>query len=178
MLVALAAILLAVPSASAHTSVSDVEPADGATVTEPAELRVTFTDDVLELGATLTLRDADGANVELGELRFDGARAIVAGLPALPAGDYVATYRAVAGDGHPLEGTYGFAVDAPASEASPSPSASPSEAPISVPDPSPSPTAVDADEAATPAMPWWWFLGVAALLAAMAAFAVRARRQR
>lgn len=176
-LIAAAAMLALAAPAWAHTSVVSVEPGDGSTVTAPEAVRVTFSDDLLELGARLSLRDADGAEVPIGELYMDGARVIAADLPALAGGQYTVAYRAVAGDGHPLEGTYEFTVEAaPEPSPSPSPSASATSAPSGAATPAPSPSAVpgEAEPASGPAMQWWWI----AIVAGMAAIAVVLRSRR
>ncbi|MEI2643063.1 MAG: copper resistance protein CopC [Candidatus Nanopelagicales bacterium] len=69
-------------------------------------------------------QDAQGTKVDLGPSQVDGA-VLSAPWPATAAaGQYRVSYRAVAEDGHPLEGTINFTIKGDAApEVSPSPAA-------------------------------------------------------
>lgn len=132
--VLLVAVLLALTTAApaaAHTELVSSDPADGQSLSEPPdELTLRFGEDLLPAGAELVAKDASGARVDLGQPEVDGAT-LSASWPAEAAGgDYTVAYRAVAGDGHPLEGTFGFRITEPEQpEAAPAVSASPATAP-------------------------------------------------
>lgn len=110
---ALACALLSAPAA-AHTRVERSSPADGDTARAAVtELRLRFTRPVESELTTITLfrgttQVAAGAS-KVGE---EGREFLLALPAALPAGDYVARWKTVGGDGHVLEGSWRFAVAA------------------------------------------------------------------
>jgi methionine-rich copper-binding protein CopC len=126
-LVALAALIagfaLAFGGASAATAHSDLEestPAQGSTVSVVTELVFTFGEEVVPDYSTVVLADSSDIVAELGTPTYDTLATtmtvpIVSG--ALPNGDYVAGFRIVSIDGHPISGEVDFTVagsDAPA----------------------------------------------------------------
>ena len=153
-LLAVAIALLTAPTARAHTELDTTDPADGATVDRPVDrLVLTFTLPVTPLGDAVTLAGPDGdVPVEVTQEQ-DGAVVIATPAEPLTDGDYAVTWTAAAEDGHPLDGTYAFAVAvagaAPEPTASPTPTASRSGAvtPSAAAEPSatPSPAATHAD---------------------------------
>lgn len=106
--------LWAVP-ASAHAVVLASSPADGQVVTEaPDEVRIDFSEAVsIDLGG-LTVVDTGGAQVQQGEATLSGDdRILRVGLQDdLDDGTYVANYRVVSADGHPISGAIVFGVGA------------------------------------------------------------------
>lgn len=116
-------VVFAASSASAHTSLIDVQPADGATVSEGTAVTLTFSDNLLELGTEITVTDASGESVPLDVTRPDPASVQVT-LPALVDGPVAVAWRVVAGDGHPIEGTLGYTAVGSASPPSASPAGS------------------------------------------------------
>ncbi len=112
----LAALVLFVPNAAAHTYLSETTPEDGATVTENVSQIVLKYEGKIEQGSTFKAVAADGteyapANVEL----VDG---VLTGTfePALPNDVYTVQWNSISQDGHPLSGEFNFTVDAPVVE--------------------------------------------------------------
>ena len=127
----LAALVLATwcaPLAAAHTKLDSTAPAAGSTSARPVdEVTLTFTLPVTVLGDGIVI-DGPAGTVAADVAAADGGRVLVA-TPGdtLDAGDYTVSWTAAAQDGHPLEGSFGFAVAGP--------------------DPSPTDTAEDAGDA-------------------------------
>ncbi len=82
--------------------------------TAPEEVELTFSGDVMEVGAAVTILDSNGRQVSQGEPRIDGTD--VSQDLAHPLGEdgYVARWRVVSNDGHPVSGGFAFAVGADA----------------------------------------------------------------
>jgi len=97
--------------ASAHAVLEASTPGDGARLdTPPATVRLEFNEPVsAELGG-LRVFSEDGDRVDVGETRSDGAVAEVDLQDHLADGAYVATYRVVSDDGHPVQGGLVFSV--------------------------------------------------------------------
>ena len=129
-LAALAALLIAVPAASAHSDLESSDPPDGATLAAPpAAISFTFNEDLLPQGNAITLTElATGTRLALGAVQVSGDTASVAWPEVSPAGGYRAAYRVVSADGHPIDGTITFEVLRAAGQVSGSPDASPSPA--------------------------------------------------
>ena len=110
---ALVAVLLLVGAApaSAHAVLEASTPGDGARLdTPPDSVRLEFNEEVSsELGG-LRVYAADGGRVDDGETRSDGNIVEVDLQDELPDGAYVATYRVVSHDGHPVQGGLVFSV--------------------------------------------------------------------
>jgi len=120
------------PAASAHTSLVSATPADGDVLTEPASLRLEFSEELLTIGDSAKITSADGTTVDL-VIDLSVPRVLSAPLPQdLSAGEYVINWRVVANDGHPLEDTIDFtyAPTGGASADSTSPSASATPTPL------------------------------------------------
>jgi copper transport protein len=110
----LAALVLATwcaPPAAAHTKLQSSAPAAGSTSDGPVdEVALTFTLPVTSLGDGIVIAGPAGT-VTADVATAEGGLVLVA-TPAEPlaAGDYTVRWTAAAQDGHPLEGTFGFAV--------------------------------------------------------------------
>lgn len=105
--------ILAAAPAAAHTDLVSSSPKDGATLSSaPQKVSLKFGEDLLTAGDELVAKDAQGVSVELGPSRVDGPTLSAAWPAAAAAGEYRVSYRAVAEDGHPLEGTVTFSVSA------------------------------------------------------------------
>ena len=102
---------LAASPASAHATLTSVDPADGARLdASPDVVRLTFSERVsADLGGVRVL-DAEGAQVQEGTARVDGTSVEVGLAPNLPDGTYVISYRVTSADGHPIRGGSVFAV--------------------------------------------------------------------
>ncbi|MFW5415650.1 copper resistance protein CopC [Nocardiopsis sp. CNT-189] len=125
--------------AQAHDRLIDAAPGDGeALESPPEEVALVFSGELLDVGAAVTVVDAEGEAVASGEPEVDGAE-VVQAVDGLPDGGYAVRWRVVSGDGHPVSGGFGFTVgdpDAPvpdpaqgAPQASPSPAAAPDREP-------------------------------------------------
>ena len=108
--------------ALAHDSISSSDPADGAELSaSPAQVALTFTDEVQAVGSQVVVADAAGTQVAAGAPAVVGTGATLP-LPALANGPYTVTWRVVSSDGHPIDGTFTFTVADPAAVATePSP---------------------------------------------------------
>ncbi|MCX6507407.1 MAG: copper resistance protein CopC [Actinobacteria bacterium] len=116
-LVATLAILVGVlalgtTAASAHATLESSSPADGQSVlTSPSEIRITFSETVTTISGGLSVLNADGKTVDTGNSEIVGGRTLVAPISeTLSDGTYVATYRVLSADGHPVSGSILFGV--------------------------------------------------------------------
>ena len=130
-LVAALAILVGVlalgtTAASAHATLESSSPADGQSVlTSPSEIRITFSEAVTTISGGVSVLNADGKTVDVGNSEVVGGRTLVAPISeTLSDGTYVATYRVLSADGHPVSGSLLFAVGAGALDRSAQPSSS------------------------------------------------------
>ena len=111
--VLLAVLAVGTTEAGAHASVVVTTPADGTSTTPaPATVSVTFSERVSIGVGGLTVRNSRGLRVDSGPSRVDGVGTTVSvGLQiALPDGTYVATYRVLSADGHPVSGSFLFGI--------------------------------------------------------------------
>lgn len=182
MFTAAAFAVFAAAPASAHTSLIDVQPADGATVREGTDVTLTFSDELLELGTEVTVTDTSGDAIPLDVTRPDPASVQVT-LPALAGGPVAVAWRVVAGDGHPIEGTLNYAAegsgatpsDAPSAPAATPPATATTAATASaVPTPEQADPSGSADGGMSPAV--WVAIGVAVLAVTAAGVASKRRR--
>jgi copper resistance protein C len=139
---------LAVPAVSlAHAELVESDPADGTTITTPYTFRAEYSED-LGGNSRIIVHDASGNEVARGGISDDDPRVMTVELEALPAGDYVALWRAVTpSDNGVTRGTIEFRVGAAATP-SPTPATAPPttrtdapSTPSTSPATSPSPTA-------------------------------------
>lgn len=171
--------------ATAHDTLVGSDPADGTVLTAaPTQVALTFSGDQLALGAAVTVTGPDGAPVTVGDPVVAGPTVTQALAADLAAGAYTARWRSVSGDGHPIEGTLTFTVEAEPSPtpsevapAAPSPTTTPPEQAeqagpvVATPEPSAAPQAPRAGA-------WQWLVaGLVVLLVAGAAITVAVRRQ-
>lgn len=172
---------LAAPPASAHTSLIDVQPGQGGTVGEGTSVSLTFSDDLLDLGAEMTVTDASGDAIALDVRRPDPA-SVEATLPALAAGPVTVSWRVVAGDGHPLEGTLNYVAETPETSAPEPATASASAGPLpapttaSMPPVLSTPPPVADDGSGGVAWGVWVAIAIAILAATAVATATKRRR--
>lgn len=101
----------------AHSHLGASNPADGDIVTEPLqEITLTF-DGQIEIGSYIDLQAAAGEPVEVEEIKIGDGSLIGTFTEALPNDDYTVNWSIISADGHPLEGTFSFTVNAPIAEA-------------------------------------------------------------
>jgi methionine-rich copper-binding protein CopC len=125
--------------AAAHTELVSSSPEDGQQLSVPPEqINLRFGEDLLTGGAQVVAKDDTGVKVGLGPAEVTGTKLTATWPQTADNGTYTVAWRAVADDGHPLEGTFTFAVKAAQPEA-----ASASPEPLTA---SPSPAAATDDE--------------------------------
>ena len=179
------AALVYAPAASAHDSLVDSAPKDGAELTTaPTEATLQYSAELNKLGTVALLKDADGQQFEADPSVSGDTLTVDFGDP-LPEGDYTLTVRVVSSDGHPVDQTLDFSVDVPDSSASPTPAATASasaSSPAALDTPQPTaessevPIVDAADSGALPPAAIWAIAGVA-VLAAAAVVVAKVRRQ-
>lgn len=108
LVLALAVVLGSALPGSAHDELTGSTPADGATVeTAPGEVVLTFSGDLADVGARITVEGPDGDATD-GEPTVQGTTMQVPLAADLPAGEYAVTWRATSSDGHPISGRFSF----------------------------------------------------------------------
>ncbi len=101
-------------AASAHAFLEHAVPSVGGTVqAAPAELDLSFTQNVVVALSGVTVVQADGGSVPVAKPTLDGANPsllhVRIGRPLAP-GTYLVTWHVVSVDTHPTSGTYKFTV--------------------------------------------------------------------
>lgn len=164
--------------ASAHDEVASTAPASQQNLDAvPDAVSMVFTDDILDIGATFLVVDESEKNWALGDMQVQGTEATQAVDPDMPDGRYQVRWRVVSSDGHPISGTFDFAIgevgaasDKPAAQGVPDPAATLEAA-----------TDSDATRNAVAAPPFV-VIGIGGALAGIALFALiimlRPRRKR
>lgn len=124
-------LVLVFPTATwAHSKLESSTPAADAKITESVkEVNLSFNENIDENLSTLKVKNAQGEAVEVSEVKVN--QNTMAGTLAgpLPSGSYTVEWKIVGGDGHPVDGTYAFEVDAPEGEAAPETSTDTEETP-------------------------------------------------
>jgi len=167
---AVPALLWAPAAAFGHASEVESSPGAGAVLdTAPSEVRITYDSSLLEAGAALVVRSADGESITTGPAVIGDREFSVPVDPSVGPGEYSVAYRVVSQDGHTIENSFTYVVtgEAPAAadaSASPEPTnaATPetiAEEPVAddVPSPTPDLVGVPADDSV---MPFLLFGGV------------------
>lgn len=134
--------LVAAPAQAHDRLVASSPSADQAVDVAPADLVLTFSNEPVDLGHSVAVRDASGADLAVGQPVVSG-RDVTVALPEVPAGAYSVVWRVVSSDGHPIEGTYAFTVT---TGVAPSPTAEPTSEPSTT---GPAPTATEPSGPAT-----------------------------
>ena len=103
-------LLVGAGPAAAHAVLESSDPGDGARLNAaPEQVTLEFSEQVsVDLGG-VRVYASDGGRVDVGETRSDGAVVSIDLEPDLPDGAYVATYRIVSADGHPIRGGWSSA---------------------------------------------------------------------
>jgi copper transport protein len=98
--------------ASAHAVLLEADPPDGAALpTAPTQVSFTFNEPVQVPTGGVRVFDADATRIDTGPVDTGTAEVAAVGLPAdLPAGGYVAVYRVISADSHPVGGVLSFTV--------------------------------------------------------------------
>lgn len=112
-LLAVLVVLLAAPSpADAHAVLTRATPSAGAQLDgAPAQVELVFNEPVTVTEQSLRVFDGEGTRIDDGPADTpDGSIVAVDLPPELPDGAYVAAYRVVSADDHPIAGTIAFTV--------------------------------------------------------------------
>lgn len=113
-LASLALLAVGAPAADAHAVLDSSTPGRGETVdAPPAGVTLRFSEPVEASFGAVRAFDAKGERVDDGKLRRPGGRGAEIGVGlkrGLPDGTYVATYRVISADGHPVSGGLVFSV--------------------------------------------------------------------
>lgn len=101
--------VMAAGPASAHTALVATAPADGTDLTEPpAHVTLEFSGDLNAGLSQVVVTGPDGDLRQDGEPTVDGATVTQPLRPLETSGVYEVAWRVVAGDGHPISGTFQF----------------------------------------------------------------------
>ncbi|MDN3351834.1 copper resistance protein CopC [Actinomadura sp. DC4] len=163
---ALLGVLVTAAPAEAHTTLTSATPGKGATVTAPAQIRLTFADPVRFTG--VVVEDATGGHHESGKSQAVDNHVTEAVAGTLAPGVYTVGWRVVAPDGHPVTGEYKFTVKAGGGAASTAPT-TPAVAPATQP--------ATSAEKKTSSAGWWW-IGLVVLVVALAGGGLALARRR
>jgi methionine-rich copper-binding protein CopC len=176
--------------ASAHSELIASTPETGSTVSDVAEVSLTFGEEIVGEYTTLSLANESGEQIELDAPTMDATNTVVTTrIIAAPLvdGTYALGYYIVSIDGHPIEGTISFVVSGspapvpvvPTETANPEPEPTATETPIAVD--GEARLLVTSSGASNPEMTWVWVgTGVAAVavLGAVSAVLLIALRRR
>jgi copper transport protein len=123
LVVALLALLLAPAGASAHAMLEGTSPQRGATLREqPRAVTLRFNESVEGNFGAVRVFDASSKRVDDGHTVHpsgQGSQLAVGLRPGLAHGTYVATYRVISADSHPVSGGLVFSIGAPGTTAAP-----------------------------------------------------------
>lgn len=124
-------LILVFPTATwAHSKLETSTPAADAKLTESVqEVSLSFNENIDENLSTLKIKNAQGESVEVAEVKINQNTMLGTLAAPLPSGSYTVEWKIVGGDGHPVDGTYAFEVDAPEAEAPPETPAGTEETP-------------------------------------------------
>ncbi|MFD8613219.1 copper resistance protein CopC [Streptomyces sp. NPDC059631] len=113
------AILAGAAPASAHAALTGSDPRQGAVVAQaPAQVSLTFSEEVAMNGDSLRVLDPKGARVDTGKpAHVSGTTYSVRLRGGLAKGTYTVTYQVVSADSHPVGGAYTFSIGAPSKTA-------------------------------------------------------------
>lgn len=118
---ALAVVLLTAAPAAAHDElVASTPAAHEQLAAAPSEISLTFSAEILDVGAKVIVVDAEGTDWVAAEPVIAGTDAVIALTPDMPEAGYEVRWRVVSSDGHPISGVIPFTVgDAAPLERSP-----------------------------------------------------------
>lgn len=109
--VAVVALFATAVPASAHDKLISSDPASDQKLAEaPAEVSLTFSADVLDMGAAVVVSDADGTEWVSAVPTVDGPTVTAVLDPGMPDAGYEIRWRVVSSDGHPISGVVPFTV--------------------------------------------------------------------
>jgi methionine-rich copper-binding protein CopC len=120
-LLAVFLVLVGTGTASAHADFVSSDPADGAILsTPPAQMTLTFSEDLLSGANTVAITDKTGAVIVSEAVEPQGPTVVVPWPAAADGGTYRVAYRVVSADGHPISGSVEITVGRSSPEPMPS----------------------------------------------------------
>lgn len=103
--------LIPAAPAAAHDELLASSPSPGAALdSAPTEVTLTFSADVLTIGAAVIVADGAGKDWAAAAPAVDNGVVSVPLVPPLPAGGYEIRWRVVSQDGHPISGVIPFTI--------------------------------------------------------------------
>ncbi|MCD0442319.1 copper resistance protein CopC [Glycomyces sp. A-F 0318] len=131
--------------ASAHAALTGTDPEDGAVLAEaPASVSATFSETLDGPSTEIAVTDATGATVDVADPTFDGDTFTQPMLYTAP-GEYTVAFRVISEDGHRVDGSLSFTVEAIPEDLY-APGSAPTQAPSSDAATSAAPTTEEAAE--------------------------------
>ncbi|GAB2469053.1 hypothetical protein GCM10027063_06820 [Promicromonospora xylanilytica] len=111
LVVAVVAMLATATPATAHDKLVSSDPSPDQVLQEaPSTVELTFSAEVLDMGAAVVVADADGTDRVSGPPVIDGPTVTAALDPGMPDSGYEIRWRVVSSDGHPISGVVPFTV--------------------------------------------------------------------
>lgn len=108
---AAAAVLVTAVPAAAHDELLASSPPPGEDLSSaPEHIALTFSADVLTIGAAVIVADASARDWTAGEPSVEGGAVTVPLERGMPAGGYEIRWRVVSADGHPISGIVPFTI--------------------------------------------------------------------
>ena len=112
LLIGFSFILMASPTANAHTALVSSNPKANAMLkASPKFISITFNEELIEIAdkpvSRISLFDAKGKEIKLPKAQIVHKDIVVA-VSKLPASKYKVVYRVVSADGHPVSGSFYF----------------------------------------------------------------------
>ena len=110
---ALIAAILYNSAALAHPEMRSAVPAAGAATASPAQIKITFNENVLPQFSGVEVKDQAGKTMAIGKATVNPAdrkQLVVPVNEPLPPGDYKVEWHAVSDDTHRVKGSYSFSV--------------------------------------------------------------------
>ncbi len=118
--VALALVFTGATSAQAHTELTKSNPADGASINAPLErIELFFSEPPLIEGSKITLSDASGADIPVGDTQLEGSTLFIDWPADIAVGDVTVNWRVASDDGHVEDGALSFTYTAAATSGTP-----------------------------------------------------------
>jgi copper transport protein len=113
-------VFAAAPVASAHATAVSTDPNDGAVLAAaPSAVSVSFDESVSVTSDSLRVFDPAGVRADAGGATHGGRGSVLTVLlrPGLLNGTYVAAWRVVSADSHPVQGAFTFSIGSPSASA-------------------------------------------------------------
>lgn len=105
-------VLACAPPAAAHAFLDHASPPVGSRIqASPSEVKLWFTQELEPAFSTMSVADAAGKRVDKRDVKVEGDGTVIrVSVPALAAGRYKVTWRALSVDTHVTEGDFTFEI--------------------------------------------------------------------